>query len=171
MPFAAFVFLLLRLDQTLDRGLNRRGTSLESPALDELIQSRQRLWRKARREVLLRVASGGHQQGPPSPLPIILAARVLCPGNLPGLPGLTRILIPFLGIGFDPKGSEAPAVEITVGAPSGKEDSNLTHVINNPDHIWVEEDPDGLGVALEVTSPDTGATRVLFEPEPALPGR
>jgi hypothetical protein len=77
---------------------------------------------------------------------------------------------PFLGIDFDPKGSEAPAVEITVGAPSGKEPTNLTHVINNPDHIWVEEDPDGLGIAVEVTSPDTGATRVLFEPEPALPG-
>src|SRR5438094_7480323 len=70
------VLLLLRLDQTLDRGLNRRRPRLESPALDELIQARQRLLRKARREVLLGVAAGSHPQVPPPPLSIIVAARV-----------------------------------------------------------------------------------------------
>jgi hypothetical protein len=78
---------------------------------------------------------------------------------------------PFLGIDFDPKGSAAPAVEITVGSLSGGDPNNLTHVIPNPDHIWVAEEPDGLAVAVEVTSPESGSTRILFESEPALPRR
>src|SRR5713226_7992510 len=76
---------------------------------------------------------------------------------------------PLLGIDYDPKGSEAPAIEITVGASSGASPGNLTHVIKDPTRIWVEEEPDGLGVALSIASRDEGRTRVLFEREAALP--
>jgi hypothetical protein len=76
---------------------------------------------------------------------------------------------PLLGIDFDAKGSEAPAIEITVGATSGASPRNLTHVVNDPTRIWVEEEPDGLGVALSIASREEGGTRVLFEREAALP--
>src|SRR5437588_11763565 len=66
---------------------------------------------------------------------------------------------PLLGIDFDPKGSEAPAIEITVGPTAGVEPRSMTHVINDPLHIWVEEDPDGLGVALSIASREEGQTR------------
>ena len=75
---------------------------------------------------------------------------------------------PLLGIDFDPKGSEAPAVEIAVGAGSGARQQNLTHVIRHPTQIWVDQEVDGLGIALKITSREDGATTVLFEREPAL---
>ena len=75
---------------------------------------------------------------------------------------------PLLGIDFDAKGSEAPAVEIAVGSGSGARQQNLTHVIHNPAQIWLEQEVDGLGIALKITSRDDEATTVLFEREPAL---
>jgi hypothetical protein len=42
-------------------------------------------------------------------------------------------------------------------------------VVNDPTRIWVEEEPDGLGVALSIASREEGGTRVLFEREAALP--
>jgi len=76
---------------------------------------------------------------------------------------------PLVGIDFDPKGSEAPAIEIAVAAGSGRAAQNLTHVINNPAQVWVDQEVDGGGVALKITSREDGATTVVFEPEPALP--
>lgn len=76
---------------------------------------------------------------------------------------------PLLGIDFDSKGSAAPAIEITVGATSGAAPRNLTHVINDPTQIWVEQEPDGLGIALNIASREEGETRVLFEREAMLP--
>ncbi len=76
---------------------------------------------------------------------------------------------PLMGIDFDPKGSEAPAIEITVGATSGAAPRNLTHVINDPTRIWIEEDPDGLGMAVEIESREEGVTKVLFERALPLP--
>jgi len=76
---------------------------------------------------------------------------------------------PLVGIDFDPKGSEAPAIEIAVAAGSGRAAQNLTHVINDPTQIWVDQEVDGVGVALKITSREDGATTVVFEPEAALP--
>ena len=76
---------------------------------------------------------------------------------------------PLMGIDYDPKGSEAPAIEITVGATSGAAPRNLTHVINDPTRIWIEEDPDGLGMAVEIESREEGVTKVLFERALPLP--
>src|SRR5207249_2609796 len=52
---------------------------------------------------------------------------------------------PLIGIDFDPKGSDAPAIEIAVGAPSGGKPAHLTHVVREPTRVWVEEESDGLG--------------------------
>lgn len=76
---------------------------------------------------------------------------------------------PLLGVEFDPKGSEAPAIEITVGGLNAG-DPDFTHVIEQPTRVWIEEDPDGLGVAMEIESREEGRTLLLFHPEPALPG-
>jgi hypothetical protein len=75
---------------------------------------------------------------------------------------------PLLGIDFDPKGSEAPAIEIAVGAVSGRAGDNLTHIIHGPTQVWVDQETDGMGVALKIDSREDGATTVLFEREPAL---
>jgi hypothetical protein len=75
---------------------------------------------------------------------------------------------PLLGIDFDPKGSEAPAVEIAVGAGSGARQQNLTHIVHNPTQIWVDQEGDGLGIALKITSSEDAAATVVFEREPAL---
>lgn len=76
---------------------------------------------------------------------------------------------PLLGVEFDPKGSEAPTITVTLGGTRAKE-PHLTHVINDPTMIWVEEELDGLAVALEIDSEDEGNTRLIFEHEEALPG-
>jgi hypothetical protein len=76
---------------------------------------------------------------------------------------------PLLGIDFDRKGSEAPAIEIAVGPVRGAEAANLTHIVHDPTHVWIEQDPAGLGIAVEITSREEGSTRILFNPEQALP--
>jgi len=76
---------------------------------------------------------------------------------------------PLIGIDFDPKGSDAPAIEITVGTPSGGGRAHLTHVIREPTQVWMDEETDGLGRALKIASRDEGTTLVLFEPQEALP--
>lgn len=75
---------------------------------------------------------------------------------------------PLLGVEFDPKGSEAPAVTMTLGGLDAGMPS-FTHVIKDPTRVWVEEELDGLAVALEVESREEGRTRLIFEPEQALP--
>jgi len=75
---------------------------------------------------------------------------------------------PLLDITFEPKGSEAPAIEISVGDTGGAAPANLTHIINDPTQIWIEQDPDGLGIAVKIGSRQEGSTRVLFDREPAL---
>jgi len=75
---------------------------------------------------------------------------------------------PLVGIDFDPKGSEAPAIEIAVAMGRGGGTQNLTHIIRNPTQVWVDQEADGIGVALKIDSREDGATMVLFEREPEL---
>jgi hypothetical protein len=76
---------------------------------------------------------------------------------------------PLVGIDFDPKGSEAPAIEIAVATGAGRGGQNLTHVIHDPLRIWVDQEADGVGVAVKIASREDGATTIVFEREPALP--
>jgi hypothetical protein len=75
---------------------------------------------------------------------------------------------PFLGIEFDRKGSEAPAVIVTLGGTS-PETPQFTHVVKDPTRLWVDEELDGLGQAVEIESRDEGTTLLLFEREEAQP--
>src|SRR5437016_1901524 len=104
---------------------------------------------------------------------LVVESIAMDDGSGPAVVACTRCGAPvhqaLMGIDFDPKGSEAPAIEITVGATSGAAPRNLTHVINDPTRIWIEEDPDGLGTAVEIESREEGVTKVLFERALPLP--
>jgi hypothetical protein len=75
---------------------------------------------------------------------------------------------PLLGVDFEPKGSEAPAITVTVGGMDAAMPM-LTHVIHAPRHLWAEEDANGLALALDIDSSSDGKTLLLFEPAEALP--
>jgi hypothetical protein len=75
---------------------------------------------------------------------------------------------PFLGVSFDPKGSEAPAIELTLGG-TDPQTPHLTHVVTAPTHLWAEEEPGGIARALDIDSTDEGKTLLVFEQEAALP--
>jgi hypothetical protein len=74
---------------------------------------------------------------------------------------------PLLGVSLDPKGSEAPAVTVTLGGMNAGT-AHLTHVITTPTHLWAEEEPGGIARALDIDSTDEGKTLLLFEREAAL---
>jgi hypothetical protein len=77
---------------------------------------------------------------------------------------------PLLGVDFEPKGSAALAITVTVGGMDAAMPL-LTHVIHAPRHLWAEEDADGLALALDIDSTDEGKTLLLFERAEALPAR
>jgi len=75
---------------------------------------------------------------------------------------------PLLGVELDPKGSEAPAITVTLGGMDAKS-PHLTHIVKDPTRVWVDEELDGLAIGLEIDSADEGQTRLIFEHEEALP--
>ena len=66
--------------------------------------------------------------------------------------------LPLSGISADLKDRES-RIEIIVG---GKPEAHLTHIIEGPKRIWVEESDEGLHEAVEVESEDGTATLVRF---------
>jgi hypothetical protein len=75
---------------------------------------------------------------------------------------------PLLAIDFERKGSDAPAITMAVGGADAQM-PRLTHVVEDPEHVWIEEGADGQAMSLQVDSKDEGKTRLIFEPEEALP--
>jgi len=75
---------------------------------------------------------------------------------------------PFLGVEFEPKGSEAPAMTVTLGGTDART-PHITHIVNDPQRVWVDAELDGLAIALQIDSVEEGQTRVIFEHEEALP--
>ncbi len=75
---------------------------------------------------------------------------------------------PLMGVELECKGSEAPAIMVTLGGTSTAA-AHLTHVISHPTHLWAEEDAVGLALALDIDSEEEGKTLLLFEREAALP--
>jgi hypothetical protein len=73
--------------------------------------------------------------------------------------------LPLMGVELD---SAGPAIAVILGG-LGPDVPEFTHVIRYPLRLWVEEEPDGLAVALAIESQEEGRTLVLFEREPALP--
>jgi hypothetical protein len=77
---------------------------------------------------------------------------------------------PLLGVDLDRKGSEAPAIIVTLGDLDAAM-PQMTHRVTKPMRLWVEEEADGLAAGLEIDSEDAGKTIVIFEREQALPDR
>ena len=95
--------------------------------------------------------------------PVRLEAAVR-PGEGPPLLAEHSTLI---GIELDPKGSAAPAIEVILGGSDPRQ-PEFTHLIESPTHLWIEEDPDGLGRAVQIESREEDRTRVIFEAVEAL---
>jgi len=77
---------------------------------------------------------------------------------------------PFLGVEYERKGNAAPSVIVTLGGIS-PETPRFTHIVGDPTRLWVDEDLDGLGEALEIESRVEGTTLLVFEREQVLPPR
>jgi Family of unknown function (DUF5335) len=75
---------------------------------------------------------------------------------------------PLIGLELEFKGSDAPAIIITLGDPETQTPS-LTHFVQQPTRLWVEEDDGGLARAVQIESREEGKTLLLFEVEQALP--
>ena len=75
---------------------------------------------------------------------------------------------PLMAVDFDRKGSEAPAMMVTVGGLEAKEPT-FTHVVNDPTRLWVDEEAPGRAVGMAIESREEGRTLLIFEPEEALP--
>jgi uncharacterized protein DUF5335 len=75
---------------------------------------------------------------------------------------------PLLAVDFVRKGSDAPAISVAVGGADAQM-PRLTHVVEDPEHVWVEEGADGRPISLQIASKAERQTRLIFEPEEALP--
>jgi Family of unknown function (DUF5335) len=62
-------------------------------------------------------------------------------------------------ISVEEKGSDAGAIEVTVGRP-GQE---LTHRIARPEHVWAEESDSGELECLDIEDADHVKTLIYFE--------
>jgi Family of unknown function (DUF5335) len=67
--------------------------------------------------------------------------------------------LPLVEISVEEKGSEAGAIEVTVGRP-GEE---LTHRIPHPEHVWAEESDNGELECLDIEDADHVKTLIYFE--------
>jgi Family of unknown function (DUF5335) len=76
--------------------------------------------------------------------------------------------LPLMGMELEPKGSDAPAIILMLGN-AGNQAPSLTHIVQQPTRLWVEDDDGGLARALAIESKDEGKTLLLFEVEQALP--
>ena len=67
--------------------------------------------------------------------------------------------LPLVEISVEEKGSDAGAIEVTVGQP-GEE---LTHRILRPEHVWAEESDSGELECLDIEDADHVKTLIYFE--------
>ena len=67
--------------------------------------------------------------------------------------------LPLVEISVEEKGSDAGAIEVTVGRP-GEE---LTHRIPRPEHVWAEESDSGELECLDIEDADHVKTLIYFE--------
>jgi hypothetical protein len=69
---------------------------------------------------------------------------------------------PLMGVAFEPKGSAAPAILVTLGG-TDLDAPHMTHMIHAPTHLWAEEDMAGRALALDIDSDREGKTLLMFE--------
>jgi hypothetical protein len=77
--------------------------------------------------------------------------------------------LPFIGVSFEPKGSEAGSVEIMLGGETAAESRQITHLVKNVRHIYpligLETVEDGLGII----DAEGSKTLLIFEELAELP--
>lgn len=76
--------------------------------------------------------------------------------------------LPLVGISVEEKGSEKDAIEVTVGY-KGQGMANMTHMIQAPTHIYVEERDNGDVACLDIEDGTQVKTLIFFETHEALP--
>lgn len=67
--------------------------------------------------------------------------------------------MPLVGISFEEKGSEANAIELTLGGP---EKPDFTHMIQDPAHVWIEEDEAGQVRSMDIENAERVKTIIFF---------
>lgn len=70
--------------------------------------------------------------------------------------------MPLIGISCEEKGSDANAIEVTLGEPT-KDFPNITHYIQSPQRVMVEEGENGQVRCLDIESPQVKT--LIFFPE------
>ena len=72
--------------------------------------------------------------------------------------------LPLVGISCELKGSEKNAIEVTLGRKE-QGSSNITHMIENPEHIYVEESDGGKVRCLDIETRAKVKTLIFFAEE------
>jgi hypothetical protein len=71
--------------------------------------------------------------------------------------------LPLVGISIEAKGSHKDAIELTLGSPG---EGDFTHMIDEPSHLWVEEDEGGEVQAIDIEGPGRVKTLIFFRTSP-----
>jgi hypothetical protein len=77
--------------------------------------------------------------------------------------------LPFVGVSFDPKGSAAGSVEITLGGETSADPRHLTHTISNVQQIAPLIGATSVEEGLAMEDKDGAKTLLRFETLPELP--
>lgn len=74
--------------------------------------------------------------------------------------------VPLVGISVEKKGSEANAIELTL---AHRDQRSLNHMIQSPEHVYVEESASGEVVCLDIEDTARVKTLIFFERYMELP--
>ena len=77
--------------------------------------------------------------------------------------------LPLVGISLEEKGSHANAIELTVARPAGED--NLTHQIERPERLYVQEDDAGEPKVLDIEDATRVKTIVFFDEWTPIPDK
>lgn len=72
--------------------------------------------------------------------------------------------LPLVGISMEAKGSHKDAIEVTLGSPG---EGDFTHMIDQPAHLWVEEDEAGEVQTIDIEGAGRIKTLIFFGPDVA----
>ena len=77
--------------------------------------------------------------------------------------------LPFVGVTFEPKGSEAGSVEVILGGETLADQRHVEHLISNVQRIAPLIGPTGLEEGLGFEDQDGNKTLLIFEELPEIP--
>lgn len=88
--------------------------------------------------------------------PVIVRVESLEEGDQPLAEGM-----PLAGLSLEAKGSEADAIELTLSQCGGKD--NFTHLIQHPEHVYVQEDERGNLKSIDIEDGQQIKTIIFFD--------